>query len=108
MPIALHGTPFQQRVWRALAEIPFGATWSYGQLARHIDKAGAARAVGIANGANPLSILIPCHRVIGADGSLTGYGGGLDRKRWLSITNECNKSIAMKNLPKGHKSFNVL
>jgi methylated-DNA-[protein]-cysteine S-methyltransferase len=74
---------FQTRVWRELTEIPYGQTWSYGQLARRIDKPSASRAVGLANGRNPISILVPCHRVIGADGSLTGYGGGIERKRWL-------------------------
>jgi methylated-DNA-[protein]-cysteine S-methyltransferase len=77
------GTPFQQRVWRALADIPVGTTVSYGALAAAIGKPGAVRAVGLANGANPIGVIVPCHRVIGADGSLTGYGGGLDRKRWL-------------------------
>lgn len=77
------GTPFQQSVWRALAEIPVGETVSYGELARRIAKPSAVRAVGLANGANPVGVVVPCHRVIGADGSLTGYGGGLERKRWL-------------------------
>ena len=75
------GTPFQRRVWAALARIPFGVTWSYARLAE--ETGSVARAVGSANGANPLSIIVPCHRVIGADGSLTGYAGGLPRKRWL-------------------------
>lgn len=75
------GTPFQRRVWQALARIPFGTTWSYARLAQ--ETASVARAVGSANGANPISIVVPCHRVIGADGSLTGYAGGLERKRWL-------------------------
>ena len=83
LPLRMQGTAFQQRVWRQLTEIPYGATWSYGELARRIDNPTASRAVGLANGRNPISILVPCHRVIGADGSLTGYGGGLDRKRWL-------------------------
>jgi methylated-DNA-[protein]-cysteine S-methyltransferase len=83
LPLRLQGTTFQTRVWRELTEIPYGQTWSYGQLARRIDKPSASRAVGLANGRNPISILVPCHRVIGADGSLTGYGGGLERKRWL-------------------------
>ncbi|MDB6084950.1 MAG: ogt [Gammaproteobacteria bacterium] len=83
LPLLLHGTEFQQRVWNALRDIPYGATWSYGQLAKRIDSPNASRAVGLANGRNPISILVPCHRVIGADGSLTGYGGGLDRKQWL-------------------------
>ena len=83
LPLDAAGTEFQRQVWRALLEIPFGVTWSYGELARHIGRPGASRAVGLANGSNPISIVIPCHRVIGADGSLTGYGGGIERKRWL-------------------------
>ena len=83
LPLRLNGTAFQQRVWRELTEIPYGETWSYGQLAKRIDKPSASRAVGLANGCNPISILVPCHRVIGADGSLTGYGGGIERKLWL-------------------------
>lgn len=83
LPLTTQGTEFQQTVWQALLEIPYGRTWSYGQLARRIGKPGAARAVGLANGRNPISIIIPCHRVIGADGSLTGYGGGMGRKQWL-------------------------
>lgn len=77
------GTSFQRRVWTALRTIPCGATWSYGELARHIGRPAAVRAVGLANGANPVGVVVPCHRVIGSDGSLTGYGGGLERKRWL-------------------------
>jgi len=77
------GTAFQLDVWTALRGIAYGETISYGELARRVGRPGAARAVGLANGANPLSIVVPCHRVIGADGSLTGYGGGLDRKRFL-------------------------
>jgi methylated-DNA-[protein]-cysteine S-methyltransferase len=77
------GTPFQRTVWRALREIAAGTTTSYGELARRIGRPSAVRAVGLANGANPVGIVVPCHRVIGADGSLTGYGGGLARKRWL-------------------------
>jgi methylated-DNA-[protein]-cysteine S-methyltransferase len=83
LPVATNGTPFQQAVWRALREIPCGATLSYGTLARRIGQPAAVRAVGLANGANPISIAVPCHRVIGSDGSLTGYGGGIERKRWL-------------------------
>jgi methylated-DNA-[protein]-cysteine S-methyltransferase len=83
LPLRFQGTVFQTRVWRELTEIPYGQTWSYGELARRIDNPSASRAVGLANGRNPISILVPCHRVIGADGSLTGYGGGLERKRWL-------------------------
>ena len=83
LPLRPQGTVFQQRVWRELIEIPYGQTWSYGELAKRIDNPSASRAVGLANGRNPISILVPCHRVIGADGSLTGYGGGLERKQWL-------------------------
>jgi methylated-DNA-[protein]-cysteine S-methyltransferase len=83
LPLAAEGTPFQQRVWRALCDIPYGETISYGELARRIGQPKASRAVGLANGQNPIAIVVPCHRVIGANGSLTGYGGGLERKRWL-------------------------
>ncbi|MFE0192114.1 methylated-DNA--[protein]-cysteine S-methyltransferase [Streptomyces sp. NPDC059008] len=83
LPLALRGTPFQRRVWAALCTIPYGETLSYGQLAARIGAPSAARAVGLANGRNPIGIIVPCHRVVGADGSLTGYGGGLDRKRRL-------------------------
>jgi methylated-DNA-[protein]-cysteine S-methyltransferase len=77
------GTPFQRAVWGALRAIPCGETRSYGQQARAIGRPSAVRAVGLANGANPIGVVVPCHRVIGADTSLTGYGGGIDRKRWL-------------------------
>lgn len=77
------GTPFQRKVWETLCTIPAGETLSYAGLAERIGKPSAVRAVGLANGANPISLFVPCHRVIGADGSLTGYGGGLPRKRWL-------------------------
>ncbi|WP_329132768.1 methylated-DNA--[protein]-cysteine S-methyltransferase [Streptomyces sp. NBC_01476] len=80
---AFAGTPFQQRVWSALSDIPYGETVSYGRLAALLGQPGASRAVGLANGKNPISIIVPCHRVVGANGSLTGYGGGLERKRWL-------------------------
>jgi methylated-DNA-[protein]-cysteine S-methyltransferase len=83
LALAPHGTPFQLAVWRALTEIPYGETVSYGELARRIGPEGGARAVGLANGSNPLPIIVPCHRVIGADGSLTGFGGGLEVKRAL-------------------------
>ena len=83
LALAGAGTPFQERVWRALLEIPYGETLSYGELARRIDRPDAVRAVGTANGRNPISIIVPCHRVIGADGTLTGYAGGLERKRFL-------------------------
>ena len=77
------GTPFQREVWAALRDIPAGETWSYGRLAARIGRPAAVRAVGLANGANPIGVVVPCHRVIGADGTLTGYGGGVERKRWL-------------------------
>lgn len=83
LALAPSGTAFQKRVWSALTDIPFGRTENYGELARRIGSPKAARAVGLANGRNPLPIIVPCHRVIGADGSLTGYGGGIERKRWL-------------------------
>lgn len=83
LPLQMHGTEFQRRVWAGLREIPYGETISYGELAERIGSPGASRAVGLANGRNPIAIIVPCHRVIGADGSLTGYGGGLDRKVWL-------------------------
>ena len=83
LPLAPSGTPFQKEVWRALCDIGYGETISYGELASRIGRPKASRAVGLANGANPLSIIVPCHRVIGANGSLTGYGGGMNAKRWL-------------------------
>jgi methylated-DNA-[protein]-cysteine S-methyltransferase len=83
LPVLSEGTGFQQAVWAALREIPCGETRSYAALARRIGKPGAVRAVGLANGSNPLAVVVPCHRVIGSDGSLTGYGGGIERKRWL-------------------------
>lgn len=83
IPWRTQGTAFQQLVWNALTGIAAGRTMSYGALAQRIGKANAVRAVGLANGANPVSVVVPCHRVIGSDGSLTGYGGGLERKRWL-------------------------
>jgi len=81
--VELEGTDFQREIWSALTQIPFGEVWSYGQLARHVGRAGASRAVGSANGANPVPILVPCHRVIAADGGLGGFSAGLDRKRAL-------------------------
>jgi methylated-DNA-[protein]-cysteine S-methyltransferase len=83
LPVATSGSAFQREVWSALRRIPVGSTWSYSQLAEHISKPRAVRAVGLANGANPISVIVPCHRVIGASGSLTGYAGGIERKRWL-------------------------
>lgn len=81
--VDLGGTEFQQRVWAALRTIPTGSTWSYAELAAAVGNDGAMRAVGSANGKNPVSVVVPCHRVVRADGSLGGYGGGLDRKAWL-------------------------
>lgn len=83
LPLRMAGTPFQQRVWRELTKIPFGETRSYGQLAKRLNNPNGSRAVGLANGRNPIAIIVPCHRVIGADGSLTGFGGGIERKEWL-------------------------
>jgi methylated-DNA-[protein]-cysteine S-methyltransferase len=83
LPLLMRGTPFQERVWRALCRIPFGATATYGEIAAAVGRPGASRAVGGANHRNPIAIVVPCHRVIGADGSLTGYGGGESRKRRL-------------------------
>jgi methylated-DNA-[protein]-cysteine S-methyltransferase len=83
LPLALRGTPFQRSVWAALLEIPYGETASYGELAQRLGKPSAARAVGLANGKNPISIIVPCHRLVGSTGALTGYGGGLERKRYL-------------------------
>jgi methylated-DNA-[protein]-cysteine S-methyltransferase len=83
LPVAFAGTPFQNTVWQALRTIPAGETLSYSALAVQIGAPKAVRAVGLANGANPVGVIVPCHRVIGADGSLTGYGGGLERKKWL-------------------------
>lgn len=83
LPLAPRGTPFQQRMWAALREVPYGATTTYARLAEQLGKPRAARAVGLANGRNPLAVVIPCHRVLGSDGRLTGYAGGLHRKQWL-------------------------
>ena len=83
LPLRMAGTPFQHQVWEGLRAIPYGETVSYAELARRIGRPGASRAVGSANGRNPIAIVVPCHRVIAADGTLGGYGGGLDRKEWL-------------------------
>jgi methylated-DNA-[protein]-cysteine S-methyltransferase len=83
IPLTLAGAPFEREVWHALEEIPYGETVSYGEIARRVSQPSAARAVGLANGRNPIAVIVPCHRVIGADGTLTGYGGGLERKRLL-------------------------
>ena len=83
LPLAANGTAFQQQVWQALCTVPFGTTCSYADIANQIDNKKAVRAVGAANGRNPIAIIVPCHRVIGANGTLTGYAGGLDKKAWL-------------------------
>ncbi|TCO62451.1 methylated-DNA--[protein]-cysteine S-methyltransferase [Actinocrispum wychmicini] len=83
LPLAMLGTPFQQRVWAALRDIPYGETTSYGELAEQLGNPKASRAVGLANGRNPISVIVPCHRVVGSTGDLTGYGGGIERKRHL-------------------------
>ena len=83
VPLQMAGTPFQQAVWAGLRTIPYGETWSYGELAEALGRPGASRAVGLANGRNPIGVVVPCHRVVGSSGNLTGYGGGLARKQWL-------------------------
>ncbi len=85
VPLDMRGTPFQRRVWEELCNIPYGETWSYGQVAAAIGRPSASRAVGSANGSNPVSIIVPCHRVIGSSGKLVGYGGGLHRKDALLV-----------------------
>ena len=95
LPVATVGTAFQKSVWQALRFIPAGQTISYGELAIQLGKPAAVRAVGLANGANPIGVVVPCHRVIGADGSLTGYGGGLERKRWLLHHEMQNQLLAV-------------
>ncbi len=106
VPLDLRGAPFELRVWTALREIPPGATSTYGAIAGRVGSPGAARAVGMANGANPIAIIVPCHRVIGANGTLTGYGGGLDRKRWL-LAHERRWS-ATRRPPQAADLFSVL
>lgn len=90
LPLNMIGTEFQKIVWRELLNIPFGATISYGELANRVGNPNASRAVGAANGRNPISIIVPCHRVIGSNGKLTGYGGGIERKEWL-LTHESKR-----------------
>jgi methylated-DNA-[protein]-cysteine S-methyltransferase len=99
LPVQTTGTPFQREVWRALREITCGTTVSYGKLAERIGRPAAVRAVGLANGANPVGIVVPCHRVIGSDGSLTGYGGGLERKRWLLEHENRGKQLELRLNP---------
>ena len=95
LPVDQKGTPFQQNVWNVLTDIPFGTTVSYADVARMLNKPQAARAVGAANGQNKVWIIVPCHRVIGANGSLTGYAGGLERKKWL-LTHEAKIVSGLK------------
>ena len=83
LPLDLHGTEFQQQAWRSLAQVPYGKTWSYAQQAASIGRPAATRAIGAANGRNPVAVILPCHRIIGANGALTGFGGGLPVKQWL-------------------------
>jgi methylated-DNA-[protein]-cysteine S-methyltransferase len=91
--VELHGTEFQQRVWTALRSVPAGTTASYAELAKRVGAPAAVRAVGAANGSNPVAVVLPCHRIIGSNGSLTGYGGGLHRKRWLLNHEGVNRSL---------------
>jgi len=95
LELSMSGTEFQRRVWQALTTIPYGETRSYGEIAEQIGAAGAARAVGLANGRNPIAIIVPCHRVIGANGDLAGYGGGVERKRALLALEKERKSSAL-------------
>jgi methylated-DNA-[protein]-cysteine S-methyltransferase len=95
LELSLTGSEFQRRVWQALLTIPYGETRSYGEIAEQIGASGAARAVGLANGRNPIAIIVPCHRVIGASGSLTGYGGGLERKQSLLELERRRQSVTL-------------
>ena len=95
LELSLAGSEFQRRVWQALPTIPYGETRSYGEIAEQIGASGAARAVGLANGRNPIAIIVPCHRVIGASGSLTGYGGGLERKQALLELERRRQSVTL-------------
>jgi methylated-DNA-[protein]-cysteine S-methyltransferase len=96
LPVQTAGTPFQREVWRTLRKIPCGTTVSYGKLAEQIGRPTAVRAVGLANGSNPIGVVVPCHRVIGANGTLTGYGGGMERKRWLLQHEGNEKQLELK------------
>ncbi len=99
LPLRPSGTPFQLEVWRALGEIAFGETRTYAEIAARVGRPGAARAVGAASGRNPLAILVPCHRVLGARGALTGYAGGLERKRWLLAHERSVRARALDGPP---------
>lgn len=100
LPLVARGTPFQERVWRELTRIPYGETVTYGELARRVGRPTASRAVGAANGRNPLSIVVPCHRVVGASGDLVGYGGGLPQKRWLLAHEEAHARRTERRRPR--------
>lgn len=101
LPLAPDGTEFQLGVWKALEVIPYGETWSYGDVARRIGQPTASRAVGAANGRNPIAIIVPCHRVIGASGALTGYGGGMPTKKWLLAHEQKHSPRGQARLPLG-------
>lgn len=101
LPVQTSGTAFQRTVWRALRDIPCGATVTYGQLAEQIGRPTSVRAVGSANGANPVGVVVPCHRVIGANGSLTGYGGGIERKSWL-LQHEAGSGSQIRSKTSSH------
>ncbi len=104
IPVETAGTPFQRMVWHALREIPCGTTVSYAQLAQRVGRPSAVRAVGLANGSNPVGVIVPCHRVIGSNGSLTGYGGGIERKRWLlAHEGRLSPELFAKATPTGDK-----
>ena len=102
VPLEPAGTPFQMSVWRVLSTIPFGATWSYGDVARTIGQPSASRAVGAANGRNPIAIIVPCHRVVGSSGALTGYGGGMPAKKWLLAHEATHTTRAQTELALGN------
>lgn len=102
LPVKAIGTPFQRSVWSALRDIPYGTTITYTNLAQRVGRPTAIRAVGLANGSNPVGVIVPCHRVIGANGSLTGYGGGIDRKRWL-LDHESGVLLSRGNIALQHK-----
>jgi methylated-DNA-[protein]-cysteine S-methyltransferase len=106
LPVETGGTPFQSEVWHELRKIPCGTTISYAELAQRIGRPSAVRAVGLANGSNPVPIVVPCHRVIGSDGSLTGYGGGIERKRWLLQHEKCIGLAKERSLLDGAEQLN--
>jgi methylated-DNA-[protein]-cysteine S-methyltransferase len=103
LPLAVGGTAFQREVWSSLATIPYGDTWSYAKLAAEVGRPRAVRAVGLANGRNPVSIVVPCHRVVGADGALTGYAGGLAAKRWLLALEGTQSQAGSRGLARGER-----